>query len=166
VSTSARRLSASIAAWVVGAVASIAVGTLALSLIDSGPAINADTPQPQMEPQAGTVVSNDPTPSPSGSQTPSAGPHHSSTAAPKVVQRQFTTAGGTVIAKCTGPTVYLLSWSPAQSYRVGNVERGPAAEVEVSFISATRVVEIHIQCVSGIPRTETSWGGGGGGGDR
>jgi hypothetical protein len=58
-----------------------------------------------------------------------------------------------VVARCTGTTAYLVSWSPAQGYRVAHVERGPAAEVEVVFRNAagrTRV-EAEIRCVSGIP---------------
>ena len=69
------------------------------------------------------------------------------------IQRTLSSTGGTMVARCTGSSAYLVSWSPAQGYRVVHVERGPAVGVEVVFRNAadrTRV-EAEIRCVAGTP---------------
>jgi hypothetical protein len=64
----------------------------------------------------------------------------------------ITSAGGTVVARCTADgLVELLSWSPAQGFRVDNAERGPAREVKVEFESGDDDIEVKIRCVDGVP---------------
>jgi hypothetical protein len=47
--------------------------------------------------------------------------------------------------------VTLRSWSPAVGYRVEVENRGPAAEVEVKFVSSSAEVQLKVRCVSGVP---------------
>lgn len=92
-----------------------------------------------------------PTEQPSGPSTQQPGTDATPvppTAEPSVI----TTVGGTVVARCTTEgLVELLSWSPAQGFRVDNAERGPAREVEVEFESGDDDIEVKIRCVDGVP---------------
>lgn len=69
-------------------------------------------------------------------------------------------AGGRVIAECTGALVEVLSWTPAQGYRTKEVERGPAHEVKVEFESDDGDVKIELRCVDGVPSAEIDDDGG------
>ncbi|SEF67290.1 serine/threonine protein kinase [Nonomuraea solani] len=61
-------------------------------------------------------------------------------------------AGGTVIAACTGDQVTLRSWSPAQDYSVDGVEPGPALEAKVEFEPPEgEEIELTIACSGGRP---------------
>jgi hypothetical protein len=159
----ARRMAASVLAWTVGAVASVFVGLLALSSIQAGTA--AGPPQ-QLAPDgftnAESGVSNTSSPAaedaavPGSSGTPSAPPttprsSGSPGATMRSVQRLLVSSGGTVTARCTGASAYLVSWSPAQGYQVSHVLRGPASKVAVTFRSATGRTGIAIHCVAGTP---------------
>jgi hypothetical protein len=166
VSGTLRRVSTGVAAWTVGAVASVAVSMLALTVIGgAGGDVQPPAPRPALETgltdAAGPVDATTPTPSPTGpaSVAPSApidpaasastDPSASPSAGPP---RQFTTSVGVLTARCTGQLAYLVSWSPAPGYRVYDVHRGPAALAEVSFVSATQRLEFGVRCVSGVPR--------------
>jgi hypothetical protein len=75
--------------------------------------------------------------------------------------------GGTVVAECQSPGVYLVSWSPAQGYEVDHVTRGPAATAQVTFDSTANSVTMAVTCPAGVPTASTTVGGsddGGGGG--
>ncbi len=71
--------------------------------------------------------------------------------APKTVVRTVASRGGSVVAACTSGRVTLRSWSPAVGYRVDEVNRGPATEVEVKFVSSSSEVQLKVRCVSGVP---------------
>jgi serine/threonine-protein kinase len=154
-----RGFAAGVAAWVLGAAIAVAVGMLALSLIDTGPAINSEPVAPQAEAQNLPVPptqSPDPTPLATVASGRSAGA--STSAAPTTTQRQITTVGGTVTARCTGAVVYLVSWSPTTGYRVGRVHRGPTDEATVAFVSSSATLTVEIHCAGGVPQGEASWG--------
>jgi hypothetical protein len=113
-------------------------------------------------------ASHGPTPSHaaagSGSPTPSPTPTQTS------VTRLLTSAGGSVVARCTGSghsaQVYLVSWSPAQGFTAHvPSNRGPAEEVEIEFESDSTSVTAHITCSSSGPVQTIETGGWGGGGD-
>jgi hypothetical protein len=72
--------------------------------------------------------------------------------------------GGTVVAECQSPGVYLVSWSPAQGYEVDHVTRGPAATAQVTFDSTANSVTMAVTCPAGVPTASTTVGDGGGGG--
>jgi hypothetical protein len=98
----------------------------------------ADTPAP-------TVTSAQPT---TGSSGPAA------LSEPTVVS----SAGGTVIARCAGSTVEVLSWTPAQGFRAEEVESGPAREARVEFESDDGDVRVELRCVDGVPSAEIDGG--------
>ncbi|MEU5562070.1 septum formation initiator [Micromonospora musae] len=85
--------------------------------------------------------------SPSGvASAPPASPSANSSA-----RRSFATAGGTAVAECTPEGVRLVSWAPAQGFRVRDVDRGPDDDVEVSFDGATGEYELKLRCLGREP---------------
>lgn len=158
---SVRRTLASLGAWIAGAGVAVAVGILALSLIGGGLASGEVRPVPE----DGPVVAA-PTASPSSAPSPSTGPSITlappltrsaapSSVAPSPVasgpSRQLASTGGTVIARCAGPSAYLVSWSPAQGYEVDDVHRGPGWVASVVFQGDGQRVWLGVHCVAGIP---------------
>ncbi|WP_426512966.1 hypothetical protein ACPPVO_21355 [Dactylosporangium sp. McL0621] len=154
----ARRVAVSALAWSAGATAAVTVSLIALSSINPD---NASGPPQQLAPDSLThaVAASSAPVSPDGLVATSSAPVPPTetparpAASAGSVQRSLASSGGTVVARCTGGSAYLVSWSPAQGYQVAHVERGPAAEVEVVFRNAaghTRI-EIEIRCVAGIP---------------
>lgn len=112
----------------------------------TGPAASASTPT------VGPPTSSGPsaTASPTGAPSPSA-----PSPPPASVSREIRTAGGAVLARCTGAQAYLTSWSPAEGWRVVDTEdRGPADEVSVEFQSATERIEVAVTCPGGQPASE------------
>ncbi|MBM0204941.1 septum formation initiator [Micromonospora sp. NPDC051227] len=66
-------------------------------------------------------------------------------------RRGFATDGGTAVAECGVGGVRLVSWAPAQGYRVRDVDRGPDDDVEVTFQGATREYELKVRCIGSEP---------------
>ncbi|MFI7658276.1 septum formation initiator [Micromonospora parva] len=66
-------------------------------------------------------------------------------------RRGFATDGGTAVAECGPGGVRLVSWAPAQGYRVRDVDRGPDDDVEVTFQGATREYELKVRCIGSEP---------------
>ncbi|MFE9188043.1 septum formation initiator [Micromonospora sp. NPDC007208] len=100
-----------------------------------------------------------PEPAPTGT-TASAAPGTASTApaassaAPSGnsgARRGFATDGGTAVAECGVGGVRLVSWAPAQGYRVRDVDRGPDDDVEVTFQGAAREYELKLRCIGSEP---------------
>ncbi|MEH0927435.1 septum formation initiator [Micromonospora sp. CPCC 205558] len=85
--------------------------------------------------------------------TASAGPGTTSPApsASSGARRGFATDGGTAVAECGPGGVRLVSWAPAQGYRVRDVDRGPDDDVEVTFQGATREYELKVRCIGSEP---------------
>jgi hypothetical protein len=94
-------------------------------------------------------------------------PHHrpETVSSPQPTGAVFTSAGGTVVARCDAAGAYLLSWSPQQGYEVMGVLRGPSATANVTFRSAGRAVTMTLSCVAGAPSERTNTGGSWIGGD-
>jgi hypothetical protein len=70
------------------------------------------------------------------------------------VRKTVTTAGGTVIARCTGARVEILSMSPAQGYAVHERESGldDSAEGEFRSTADNHVrVKVDVRCAAGTP---------------
>jgi hypothetical protein len=94
------------------------------------------------------------TPAPTPTPTPTATPTATQSAAgPGTL---LSSSGGTVVASCESVGAYLLSWSPAQGYGVGQVVRGPAAVASVVFDAGTRTVTMDISCPGGAGGTPVS----------
>ncbi|WP_328653668.1 septum formation initiator [Micromonospora sp. NBC_00330] len=95
-----------------------------------------------------------PEPVPTGTTgTASAGPGTTGPApsASSGARRGFATDGGTAVAECGVGGVRLVSWAPAQGYRVRDVDRGPDDDVEVTFQGATRGYELKVRCIGSEP---------------
>jgi len=119
------------------------------------------SPSHSRRPSATRFSSPTSAPSSSSSSTTGTRPSHSSTTSPTPggkpstdpvrVTRSLGSRGGSVVATCTAGSVYLESWSPAPGFRVHEVQRGPASDVEVTFESGSLEVQLHVRCVSGVP---------------
>ncbi|MFF0471019.1 septum formation initiator [Micromonospora zamorensis] len=95
-----------------------------------------------------------PEPAPTGTTgTASVGPGTASPtpSASSGVRRGFATDGGTAVAECGAGGVRLVSWAPAQGYRVRDVDRGPDDDVEVKFRGPTREYELKVRCIGSEP---------------
>ncbi|MGW3807802.1 septum formation initiator [Micromonospora sp. NPDC005113] len=92
-----------------------------------------------------------PEPAPAG--TTGASPTTASAAptASSGVRRGFATAGGTAVAECGADGVRLVSWAPAQGYRVRDVDRGPDDDVEVKFEGSAGEYELKVRCIGSEP---------------
>lgn len=67
------------------------------------------------------------------------------------VTRSLSSPGGTAIARCTGNTAFLVSWSPAQGYGVEDYVRGPAASTLIQFDGEDEAVTLTVACPAGEP---------------
>lgn len=90
---------------------------------------------------------------PGATSTGSAGPGTTGPApsASSGARRGFATDGGTAVAECGAGGVRLVSWAPAQGYRVRDVDRGPDEDVEVTFQGAAREYELKVRCIGSEP---------------
>jgi hypothetical protein len=172
-----RRLVASTLAWIVGAVAAVGVGVLALSLIGDG--LTKRTVQPLTPDAVAREVSAAPPESapasapPTGEaglrpapRPPSPAPPTTTTAAVTGTEKLVSSAGGTAVATCSGGQVYLVSWSPAQGFRSDHVARGPAQQATLTFESDNAKVTMLVRCVGGDPQATVSQRADDHGGDR
>jgi hypothetical protein len=128
-------------AWTIGAVSSVGIGLVALTMIGtgiSGAPLSHNAPIP--------VVGVDPSEAPAPTATPSP-----TTSAAAGTNGTISTGGGTIIVQCRQSVAYLVAWSPAPGYRPDDVQRGPAALVGVTFEGAS---EFHVsaRCVGGSPQ--------------
>jgi hypothetical protein len=154
-----------VAAWVLVAGATAAVGVAALDIAGAGILGPASQPLSQQDVarQLAAVTST-----PSSASSTSAVPLNPATPT-SPMPRGLSTPEGSVVAQCDNGQVYLVSWSPAQGYRVDDYARGPGASASIKFKNATsEVVEI-FTCVTGEPHVESAaddHGGRGGRGGR
>ena len=65
--------------------------------------------------------------------TAPADPATSASGAPEAQRRLITSSGGNVLAECAGREVVVISWTPAQGYRVDDVDLEARSDVEVRF---------------------------------
>ena len=154
-----------VAGWLVTVALAAGVTLAAVSVLGSGIFAGSTQTMSQAEVDralAAVTVSPEPgtagSPAPTGTSAPSptAGPPEPAGSDPTVVS----SAGGRVIARCTGTAAEVLSWTPAQGFRTEKVERGPAPEVQVEFESDDRDVKVELQCEDGTPRAEIDDDGG------
>ncbi len=115
------------------------------------------TPTPHSTGSGGPPSAHHPSPSPTS---------HPSSPPPTSVTRVLTSSGGSVVVRCTGgaarASVYLVSWSPAQGYRVADVARGPGEEAEIEFESDQSSVPVRYQCTASGPVQQVGGGSSGG----
>ncbi|MET8834304.1 septum formation initiator [Micromonospora sp. NPDC004540] len=143
-----RRPLAAAAGWLATTVAATLVGLAAIQLVGAGitgtPGGVRDerevaralaSPAPATTTPANPAVGATPTATPA-SHPPDAGG----------ARRSFVTDGGTAVAECGPAGVRLVSWSPAQGYRVKDVDRGPDDHVEVRFVGTEGEHELRLRC--------------------
>ncbi|MEU5673702.1 septum formation initiator [Micromonospora sp. NPDC047753] len=88
---------------------------------------------------------------PTGAASAPPGTTSAAPSATSGARRGFATDGGTAVAECGVGGVRLVSWAPAQGYRVRDVDRGPDDDVEVTFQGATREYELKVRCIGSEP---------------
>ncbi|MFU8854245.1 septum formation initiator [Micromonospora sp. SL1-18] len=96
---------------------------------------------------------------PTGSPTPTAAPASptsTGSTADVAARRGFATPGGTAVAECGPAGIRLVSWSPAQGYRVKDSDRGPDDHVEVRFIGPRGEHELKLRCAGAQPVAESN----------
>jgi hypothetical protein len=135
--------------WLAVAAVTIGTSTWAISLLGEGLNQHVVTPlSTQQVVQALASATATPTPArtPVGTATPAA-----STA--------FATRGGSVVAGCAGDQALLLSWSPAQGYATGDVDKGPGPTASLEFETGADKLKVMVTCPDGIPAISTAPGG-------
>jgi hypothetical protein len=127
-----------VSGWVAAAVVAVGAGIGAVALAQGG------TLAPPTEPMSeesvlealgdvDTAGEDDASPSESPeAATPSGEPTPSNDAS-AAVEEVIATDGGTVIARCVGTDVELVSWTAAQGWRATAVDPGPAAAATFGF---------------------------------
>jgi hypothetical protein len=140
-------------AWAAALVAATVVGVTAVNAIGSGIVGAGQRPLSQSEVDARLAAlpsapSAPTTPSPTSSSTPPPEP----VVEPTVV----TSPGGSVIARCAGNLVEVVSAMPAQGFQA-RTEPGED-HPSIRFTSGRTRVEIRLRCVDGVPRPEIKKG--------
>jgi hypothetical protein len=125
-----------IVAWVIGAVAAVTVGLLALSTVGAG----LLGPTDPLNRSDNVPVSD------YGDSTGSPG-----TSSPNDSDQTFTFTAGTVVAACAGTDSYLVAWSPAPGFRTDDAVRGPAPVTRVKFEKPGNETMIVVTCTDGQP---------------
>jgi hypothetical protein len=104
---------------------------------------------------ATSVSGSGPSLTPSGAPTTS--PPVAPTSKPAASgPRTFSSAGGTIVASCSGSAASLVHWQAAADYRVKSVVPGPGSQAAVTFKSASTEITMTVTCVSGAPVVSTS----------
>ncbi|WP_068922031.1 hypothetical protein [Planobispora rosea] len=156
-----RRLPLVVAGWLVTGALATGAGVAVIAFLGEPLTASAHRPlssaevaealartTPSVSPSTIATPSTTATPLPSGDPVPTG----ASTPAPPAAgpstgrSRVIGTAGGSTIARCDDGLVTLRAWSPAQGFRVDDVERGPAARARVEFESDETDVKIEVWC--------------------
>ncbi|GLW23178.1 hypothetical protein [Microbispora triticiradicis] len=77
-------------------------------------------------------------------------------AEPAAARKLISTGAGSVIARCDGGLARLQSWTPAQGFRVDDVDPGPDHRARVRFQSDEGRLEIEVRCPGGVPAPRIS----------
>jgi hypothetical protein len=155
-----------VAVQMVGAaIAPASVSVLSTGEVSSRLATSTPVPQSSATDRPSDRPSDKPSdPAPTGSERPGSSPAPSTSEAPSSTVRTLVSRGGSVVASCSGTTVYLRSASPAVGYDFDEWNRGPAAEAEVRFSGDAGEVKMQVTCrADGVPtakvETEAESGG-------
>lgn len=144
-----------VAVQMVGAaIAPASVSVLSAGEVSSRLATSTPVPQSSATHRPSDQESDRPSdPAPTGSDRPGSSPAPSaSTQSPSTVVRTLVSRGGSVVASCSGSSVYLRSASPAVGYHFDEWNRGPAAEAEVRFSGDAGEVKMQVTCrADGVP---------------
>lgn len=169
-----RRVFFAVTGWLVAAGLAVAVGLLAVSLLGTG--ITAGRVQPLSHDAVARALDHSGSnsssiPSSSTPSTPSTrprsnpsvppGPGPSTSSGPRPTSPSRTvkalhSPGGTVIARCTGNSLYLMSWTPRQGFEIDDHTRGPAHTAYIKFESDDADIHMSINCSDGTPESVTT----------
>lgn len=148
------RLTTGVVLWVVAAVAATAVGLVAVSAI--GTDIFGAGQDPLSQSEVDELLANRPS-STAPSTGPSTAPPTTSSTPPPPEKKVTETEGGTVISRCEGALVRVLSRIPAQGYRVDSDDDELEDHPSVKFKSGEQEIEVRLRCVDGAPSAEISY---------
>ncbi|MGC4807890.1 septum formation initiator [Micromonospora sp. DT233] len=154
-----RRRLLAFAGWLATAALATLVGVAAIRLVGEsitgtpgGVHSEADVERALASPPAAPATpAATSTPGPHGSSVPGGAPPGT----PGGAARVFVSVGGSAVAECAPGGVRLVSWAPAQGYRVGDTDRGPDDDVEVTFVGPDGEHELKLRCVAGQPVAAT-----------
>ncbi len=146
--------------WLAAAAIATAVTLGAVSAIGLGlfggstrPLSEADVNEALASASASTSAPTTPSATPTSS--PTASP---STTTPPPQTRPATSgtvplsaAGNTVLARCVGDTIEVISWTAAQGYHVDDGVNQQGRDAEVEFESEDNDVKIRVTCAGGVP---------------
>ena len=163
----ARRTAVAVIGWLLAAVAATVTGLAAVQVIGAGltgPAgevrsadeVARALTAPAPSGPATVTPSGPATMEPSGSTVRPPGVSPTATSSSALASRRvLSTPGGTVVAQCDGGNVLLISWTPAQGYRVREVDQGPDDKAELTFAGSGSKIEAEVRCLAGEP--VSSW---------
>ncbi|MGQ5264688.1 septum formation initiator [Micromonospora sp. ZYX-F-536] len=139
------------AGWVATAAVATLIGLGAIQLV--GESITGTPGGVRSEAEIERALAS-PEPLPAGTTSAAPTARGTVSAAPTAtpgVRRGFATDGGTAVAECGPGGVRLVSWAPAQGYRVRDVDRGPDDDVEVTFKGSAGEYELKVRCIGSEP---------------
>ena len=137
------RLTTGFVLWLVAAAAATAVGLFAVAAI--GTDIFGAGQDPLSQSEVDELLRSRPTSPP---------PTTSTTTTQPPADKTTVTEGGTVIARCEGALVRVVSASPAQGYRVDPDDDEVEDHPSVKFQSGEQEIEVRLRCVNGVPNAE------------
>jgi hypothetical protein len=129
--------------WLVAAAAATAVGLAAVAAI--GTDIFGAGQDPLSQSEVDELLTS--RPSSTTAPTPSSSP-------PPPAEKTTVTEGGTVIARCDGALVRVVSASPAQGYQVDPDDDDLDDHPSVKFQSGDREIEVRLRCAGDVPVAE------------
>lgn len=139
------------AGWLAAAVLATLIGVAAIGLVGESITGTPGGVRSQAEVERALAA-------PEPTSAAPAGPGLSASSSPPAVpsaspglRRSFSTVGGTAVAECVRADVRLVSWAPAQDYRVKDVDRGPDDDAEVTFAGPAGEFEVKVGCIGGEP---------------
>ncbi|MFB4300366.1 hypothetical protein [Actinomadura sp. NTSP31] len=143
------------AVWSAAAVVGVAAGMAAISAVGTG--ITERGVKPMTPDQVNAALAVPPTPPgppPTSAPASPPSPHAPPRPAPTVTVTQQVTASitnlaseaGDVVARCDHGQPFLVSWTPAQNFSVGDSNRRPPGAVFVRFQSAGRLFTVTVTC--------------------
>ncbi|MEH1013507.1 septum formation initiator [Micromonospora sp. CPCC 206060] len=141
-----RRTLLAVVGWLAAAVLATGIGLGAIRLVGESITGTPGGVRDAAEVERALAGSPEPT---LDAGSPSAGP--TGPGVDSGARRSFATRGGSVVAECAGREVRLVSWAPAQGYRVEEADRGPDDDVEVTFDGPGGRSEVRIVCSGGVP---------------
>jgi hypothetical protein len=118
--------------------------------------VTAAPPSAQPVAPGASAVGRDADPSRTASAAPTTSPPGETTSPAGSALRASSSAGGTIVAGCSGSDAYLASWQAAVNYRVKSVTPGPDVQAAVTFKAQGTEITMTVTCPGGVPVVSTS----------